>query len=365
MQTIPKIEVNEWDMLFETIESGLDMPVNLHSPPVLDEFRVKNKIVFSDDAFVFARYEPENNTCKNCGQDMLVNSDMMICKNCGMEVKNDTAVGVEEHTSAKTNNVNSNGYLSVKIVGKGNYVHQKNMYKTSSSYPQKSRIDILREMKRYNDNSDMIKFPLDILQQTCEMFSAIKKSGMIFRKDGKRGVLAACIYYSAYAAGITKTPIEIANFIGINEKFYIQGDRIVQELSERGFITISQKINPTNDYVERYMTLLGIISDKAVEERSADEKRYKEFVIDIIARAEKYKLHIINDSKPNTKAIGVIYLLTLREKNLRHVRAAQIESTCAISRNTYMKYYELIIQHYKLFKKSFKKYRILMPKGWK
>ena len=51
---------------------------------------------------------------------------------------------------------------------------------------------------------------------------------------------------------ITKTPREIASVMEIEERFLSQGDRIIQELNEKGIITIPTILRPLKDYLDQY-----------------------------------------------------------------------------------------------------------------
>jgi uncharacterized membrane protein YeiH len=73
----------------------------------------------------------------------------------------------------------------------------------------------------------------------------------VFRKDVKKGVQGACLYYTCHQNGISKTPFEIAKIVGIAEKFLSSGDRILSDLNERGIIQIP-KIDSIPSYINRY-----------------------------------------------------------------------------------------------------------------
>ena len=186
------------------------------------------------------------------------------------------------------------------------------------------------------------------------MFATIKEAGYVFRKDGKKGVISACLYYACYNNGISKTPSEIAQFSNIEEKFHSFGDRILHDLNELGVIEIPIKVAPITDYVTRYMTLLEI------------PMKYKKFVLELIARADKKHIHILHDSKNNTKCVGAIYMLIDRVPDLsKRITKEMIEKDCGISKTTFIRYYNVLCDHYKCLKKIFKRNGISMKSEWR
>ena len=77
--------------------------------------------------------------------------------------------------------------------------------------------------------------------------------------------------------------------------------------SAKGALTRLKKKH-MKDYLDQFFPVLGI------------PDKYKQFVIDIINRADKKYLHINNESRTKTKCIGVIDLLTCRIPELRHIK---------------------------------------------
>lgn len=300
--------------------------------------------------------------CYQCNGNLIRQKDIVICQHCGIELKNNTNITEEQYsTSAMTEcNVNINGFIPIKITGKGSYGYQRSLLKTCASYKKYRKNTTLKDMNNWNVQSVKHHIPKSVIREANDIFATIKENGYVFRKDGKKGVLSACLYYACYNNNITKTPSEVASFSGIEEKFHSLGDRILCDLNERGVISIPVKINPINDYVERYMESLEI------PKISKDGKNYHGFVIDIIYRAEKNLIHILHDSKNNTKCVGAIYMLIERVPHLRKkISKEYIDNTCGISKTTFIRYYNILCKFYRKFKKSFKRYGIPMKKEWR
>jgi transcription initiation factor TFIIIB Brf1 subunit/transcription initiation factor TFIIB len=293
--------------------------------------------------------------CKTCNIDLVTYRNVLICNQCGLEIA-DTAGATDEQYSSSISsdcNVNDKGFMSMKIVGKGGYGNNRSLLRSCAQYGQYRKMNTLKDMHNWNSQSTGKHVPKNVIEEACAMFAKIKDKGKVYRKDVKKGVLSACIYYACYNNGISKTPNEIATIMGIQEKFHSAGDRILRDLNERGIIALPDKIDPIIDYVERYMEILNI------------PKFHKQFVLDIIHVADKEKLHVLSDSKNNTKCIGAIYLLIDRVAELRKtVDRDKIDKECEISKTTFLKYYNLICKFYRKFVPVFVRHRVPMKREW-
>jgi hypothetical protein len=87
--------------------------------------------------------------------------------------------------------------------------------------------------------------------------------------------------------------------------------------------------------------------------------------MDIIDRTELKNIHIKNDSRTTTKAIGAIYLLVTRLPSLKHITKDVIVVECNISKSTFIRHYNLLITNWIAIKPVFKKHKISMPTAWR
>jgi len=321
-----------------------------------DQLRPKTYDSFLENKEIKMPEESNNTICVSCNAQLYANKNLLICQECGLEIPNTFDMTEEEYSVSATTecNVNTNGFIAMKMIGRGAYGYQRSLLKTCANYSKYRRINTFKDMKNWNIHSKKHHIPKNVIQEANDMFAQIKEKGFVFRKDGKKGVLSACLYYACYNNNITKTPAEVAHFSGIEEKFHSLGDRILHDLNERGIIEIPIKVNPIADYIERYMTLLSI------------PKKYKPFVIDLIDRANKKHIHVLHDSKNNTRCVGAIYMLIDRVPELKQrITKDQIDKECGISKTTFIRYYLILCKYYKKLKKVFKKHRIPMKPEWR
>ena len=291
--------------------------------------------------------------CPTCNIKRFIGDGVMRCHKCGLEAK---LIDDDDKYSAsieKDYNVSKNSFMSFNIVGKNSYCYQRSFLKTCANYSSFRKNNNRKEMYDHNYQHTGKKIPKNAIKLSIELFSKIKEKNFVYRGNGKKGVLGACLFYACVIHNITKTPREIASVMGIEERFLSQGDRIVQEHNEAGIINIPTTLRPLRDYVDQYFPALGI------------PDKYKIFVIDIIEKSERKNVHIRNDSRTTTKCIGAIYLLITRIKSLQHITKDDIVVECNISKSTFIRYYNLLLANYLILKPVFKRHRIPQPNHWR
>lgn len=294
------------------------------------------------------------NICPKCKIENQITDGSIYCNKCGLETAIIDDANKFSFSVDKDHNTSNNSFMSFNFIGKNSYCYQRSFLKTCANYSSFRKNNNRKDLYNYNYQYEGKKIPKSSIKLAIELFSKIKDNNCVFRGNGKKGVLGACLFYACVMNHITKTPREIASIMSIEERFLSHGDRIVQELNERGIISIPTILRPLNDYLDQYFPSLGI------------DIKYKSFIVDLIERAEKKNIHIINDSRTTTKCIGAIYMLITRIKNLRLIITKdKIVSECNISKSTFIRYYNLLLTNWKILKPVFVKHRIPMPNGWR
>jgi len=348
-----------WDNLFDEINNNssntqtlIEESISNSEDKEILDYNLTPDIINSFEKIIDVSKSHKGDECTVCGGVLYVSHNHLICKKCGLVIQGTSTLTDEDRSVAPSNT--NDGFIPIRFVGKSSYGHNRNLYKSCANYSQYRKTNTLKEMQNWNSQSKNNKLPKIVIEEANNMFASIKERGHVYRKDVKKGVLSACLYYACYHNGITKTPNEIAQLVKIAEKFHSAGDRILRDLNERGVISLPEKVDPISDYVSRYFELLSI------------PKIYKQFVIDIIYLADKEKLHILCDSKNNTKCIGAIYLLIERVPELRNnIDKEKIDKECSISRTTFIKYYNMICKYYRKFAHIFCKHKIPMKSSWR
>jgi transcription initiation factor TFIIIB Brf1 subunit/transcription initiation factor TFIIB len=295
------------------------------------------------------------NICPKCKINTCEADGVICCSNCGYTKIVVNYVSQHYSTSLdKDHNTAKNSFMSFKVVGKNSYGLQRSLLKTCSNYKAFSKNTNKKDLHNFVFQYEGKKIPKSVIDLAIELFSTIKDAGYVFRGNGKRGVMGACLFYACVIKGITKTPREIAAIMKIEERFLSSGDRVIQELNELGVIEIPTNFDPLRHYVHQYFPALNIPAE------------YEEFIVDIIQRAERKNIHIRNDSRMTTKCVGAIYLLTTRVKSLNHITKEDIVRECSkISKSTFIRYFNLLCDNQKKVRHIFKKHGIKMPLEWK
>lgn len=295
------------------------------------------------------------NMCPKCQVQAHVSEGIVCCSKCGYTkiVMNHISTAYSASLD-KDHNTAKNSFMSFKVVGKNCYGYQRSLLKTCSNYKAFSKNTNKKDLHNFVFQYEGKKIPKNVIDLSIELFSQIKDAGYVFRGNGKRGVMGACLFYACVIKGITKTPREISAIMKIEERFLSSGDRVLQELNELKVIEIPTNFDPLRHYVHQYFPSLGI------------DPIYEEFIIDIIKRAERKNIHIRNDSRMTTKCVGAIYLLTTRVPELNHITKEDIVRECSkISKSTFIRYFNLLCENHKKIRHVFKRHGIRMPLEWK
>ena len=353
-------ESDKWLQLFKDISNEPDLGNSIDVVAQTDYTNMLN-LLESDNTVVNLEVQMDldsdkiikYNICPKCNIEGTMNDGSVFCPECGLETLIIDDNNKFSFSSEKDHNVSSNSYISFNFIGPNSYGYQRSFLKTCANYSSFRRNNNRKDMYNYNYQYEGKKIPKNAIKLAIELFSKIKEKNYVFRGNGKKGVLGACLFYACVMNNITKTPREIASVMEIEDRFLSHGDRVVQELNEKGVISIPTTLRPLNDYLDQFFPALNI------------PDKYKTFVIDVIERAEKKNIHIMNDSRTTTKCIGAIFLITNRVKELRHITKDIIVKECNISKSTFIRYYNLLLENYKMLKPIFKKHRIPMPTEWR
>lgn len=282
--------------------------------------------------------------CTDCKIRMQPMKTSYRCTACGQDIQM-FEQEMEFSTSIIDNyNTNEACSLSIKIVGKDSYKYHKALLRTSSDYSKIQSSNTNKQLNRFNSQTNDSKLPIIILKEAAELYSQIQKHNIVRRGNGRKGALGACIYFVCNKHNITKKPKEIAKFLGIEESYLSKGDKLLRRLHSEGKIDIPIYHDPKDAYLLQYFEALQI------------DGKYKAFVSEVIDRASNIDMMGENNSRISTKCAGTIYMLKTQE-SLEFTKT-DIVKYCKISKSTFIRYYDFLLQNRKLLKDIFKKYNI-------
>ena len=132
--------------------------------------------------------------CEKCDIKCKTLNGIIYCELCGLENK----IDVDELTfnSESGNNINSNSFMSFNFIGKNSYCYQRSFLKTCADYSSFRKNNNRKDMYKYNYNYNGNKLPKNVIKLAIELFSKIKEKKYVYRGNGKKGIIGACLFYS-------------------------------------------------------------------------------------------------------------------------------------------------------------------------
>lgn len=324
-----------WSNLLDIIETK---PIEIKKPIVVKRYEIED-----NDQLQISK----QNICEICDIPFSSDSDgSMFCSKCGLEFK-DTSGSVPIDLSKPS-------FTQMKIHDAGNRNrNRKSLFRSTANYEQYQTKNTLNEFFKACSQGINGKFiPRSILNEANKLFQKIRSvECQVFRKCVKLGLMSACVSYVMTKNNISRPPTDISQQFGIEHKFHSRGDTLIQQMIENGIIESHRHSNPIMDYIKMYIEMLKI------------DNKYCDFVYEIIQKAEEQRLHVLFDSKNNTKCIGAIWFL-IEQLNLQ-ITKEHIAKVCEISKTTFFKYYSMICTYYKMFVPVMVKHKIPLKAEWR
>lgn len=337
-----------------------DFSFNTNNNNLFDEQDAKD-IEYGDASYTFSLFDANEfedfgdeipeieckedwKTCPECSIRMQPMKSSYQCLQCGRDTQVLEQSGEFSASIVDNYNTNANCSLSIKIVGKDSYKYHKALLRTASDYSKIQSNNTNKQLNRFNSQSKDSKLPIIILKEAAELYGKIQKCNIVRRGNGRKGALGACIYFVCNMHNITKKPKEIAIFLNIEESYLSKGDKLLRRLHAEGKIDIPIHHDPKDAYILQYFESLNI------------DDKYKPFVSELIDRASQVDMMGENNSRISTKCAGAVYTLKIQE-SLKFSKS-DIVKYCKISKSTFIRYYEFLVQNRKLLKSVFRKYGI-------
>ena len=284
------------------------------------------------------------NTCPECGIRMQPMKSSYQCLQCGRDTQVLEQKGEFSTSIVDNYNTSANCSMPIKVVGKDSCRYHKALMRTTSEYSKIQSNNTNKQLNRFNSQSKEGKLPIIILKEAADLYGKIQKCNIVRRGNGRKGALGACIYFVCNIHNITKKPKEISIFLNIEESYLSKGDKLLRRLQSEGKIDIPIHHDPKDAYILQYFEALGI------------DNKYKPFVSELIDRASHIDMIGENNSRISTKCAGAIYTLKIQES--LEFSKSNIVKYCKISKSTFIRYYEFLVQNRKVLKPVFKKHGI-------
>lgn len=284
--------------------------------------------------------------CDTCRVPMVINDNEYMCEICGS-----TRAGVDQ-----IEDTGPTGASAITLMSGDGRIQTFN----ASGPAEKSRADaliatLLCNQREYGArNGGKSAFPMGILTAVAARYAdiqqqhEIRQHGQFIHRGEVRKEFIAWLLLDE--CGVQRYPLKseiIADFMKLNSTGFSNGGTIMQKLVTMGLTTICEPCPPVR-FAERYLDLLGLLT-----------KEHVNFVIGIVDTSEQ--IHLCMNSHVPSKVVGAIRLLVValdRRDITPEIIEAETENTKV---NTYMKFYNAIVDHLSKFIWVFEEYGIGYP----
>ena len=324
-------------------------------------FNIPGDTIDTNDCFEWDKELNENffeETNKMFCEDCCVNLESMEhsfrCPECGIEKKSYEETC--DYSASVANNYNTNNYSAVafKVSGIDSYKYNKGLQINGSDYSKTRIRDNIKLLNQCNARTSK-RLPSNLLVEAVEMYNIMQTNASIyyanstekkgvFRGNGRKGVLGACLYFVFTRNRITKTNKFLAEFLDIEESYISKGRSILKDMGRKKIITLPDYHETKGDYI--YQNCEGLRIDK----------KYINCISEIIDASRSTKMKGENNANTKSRCAGVIYLLKL-QLNFPF-NEVDIHQVCEVTIATFKKFKKHLIVNRKIINKIFKKYGI-------
>jgi hypothetical protein len=273
-------------------------------------------------------------TCTVCGISML-NHDKNEC----LDISNNDMV--DKHES-------SDSGKAVYSASNTNYTYRSLYNNSEESSDLTKRNNLKKELKIVNKTKLNNMLPIYAIEDTIDFyFKSITNKTK--RKNNKNKILGASIQLicrKKYKINIAD--IDICVCFEIDRSALIEGRHFIEKTSKTEDYSIDTKMEDSiNSYLDKFFV---------------NELLLREFVLEMYNRINSKRIVEITKTQPLTRIIALIVLAIGDSREITHeyVRSKGIELTEATYKGIITKIYNY--EH--IFRKTFKKYKIPLPKNW-
>ena len=295
-------------------------------------------------------YVTEQELVKTCCDDTdnhLLGEGMIICKCCNNTISNiiDTAewrfYGANDSKSSDPTRCgmpvnqllpeSSVGSFISTRGGRGYSMNKVRKYQQwgGMPYAERTLLKVFQDISRVCKESNI---PEIIIKEAHVLYKIVSTT-KITRGSNRKGIIAACVYFSCKINNVQRSTNEVASIFSISGTVMTKGCKKFQEIMQLNKVDIN-RIHNTNtitidDFIDRFCSNLDM---------------NKEDISNI--KHISYLSHVynlINDNTPPSMAAGCIYLY-IKEVNY-DIHKKTISDVCKISEVTINKCYKKLENH--------------------
>jgi len=220
---------------------------------------------------------------------------------------------------------------SISTRGGGVEMHRVRRFQQWNGIPYKER-SLLKVFQEISEKCKKADIPEIIIKEAQSLYSVIS-STKISRGSNRKGIIAACVYFSCKDSSVPRSVNEIADIFDIKNTILTKGCKQFKEIIQMNKLNVN-RINDSNsikidDFIDRFCSKLNLTSDniKIIKQLSCKSQN----------------LNLINENTPPSMAAGCIYLF-IKENDI-DIGKSDISEVCKISEVTINKCYKKLDLH--------------------
>jgi len=286
-------------------------------------------------------------TCCDDTDNHLLGEGMIICKCCNNTISNiiDTAewrfYGANDSKSSDPTRCgmpvnqllpeSSVGSFISTRGGRGYSMNKVRKYQQWGGMPYSERtlLKVFQDISRVCKESNI---PEIIIKEAHVLYKIVSTT-KITRGSNRKGIIAACVYFSCKINNVPRSTNEVASIFSISGTVMTKGCKKFQEIMQLNKVDIN-RIHNTNtitidDFIDRFCSNLGM------NQEDISNIKHISYL--------SHVYNLINDNTPPSMAAGCIYLY-IKEVNY-DIHKKTISDVCKISEVTINKCYKKLENH--------------------
>jgi hypothetical protein len=280
-----------------------------------------------------------DNMCPTCQIEMMLDGSEYSCLQCGYSLK--------MFVETETRNDIEGGTIRLASGGR-----KGRLYTINGSGAQLRKRLIMSLLLQNQAHYAGIPFPLNVLTTVVNQYNDIQvkytevnvDKKFVHRAAIKDEILAGLIKFECIKCGITRKNKDIAMFMRLATSGFAKGENMLRELHAQGIIDIPINEDPIVGYLPRYLEALNISNE-----------RYYDFVAELVDYSEA--IHMGYRSQISSKIVGALWIIIRKEK--LPISDKDLEKAADnTKKNTFVKFYDLVMNNIDVFVDIFNKYEI-------
>ena len=220
----------------------------------------------------------------------------------------------------------SSSGTSISYRGGGAEMHRVRKFQQWNGIPYRER-SLLKVFQEISEKCKKASIPEIIIKEAQSLYSIIS-STKISRGANRKGIIAACVYFSCKDSKVPRSVNEIADVFDIKNTILTKGCKQFKEIIQMNKLNV-KRVNDSDsvtidDFIVRFCSKLHLDASQISVIQHLSQK--------------SQELSLVNENTPPSMAAGCIYLYI--KENKLEINKSDISEVCKISEVTINKCYK-------------------------